>query len=168
MAKPFIREMRSLTIKDVPEAGGKNASLGEMLKFLSPKGVNIPDGFVITATAYRHFISEGKVKSLKSKEKMEKWARKKVILTTPNGFLHQSEYDGNVMQEHKSGWSVDDFKKREYRVYGINGLKWLRGERGAIRFRPKRFWQLISDITQLIVYRIPSAAFQLFVVKDTK
>ena len=70
MSKPFVREMRSLTIKDVPEAGGKNASLGEMLKFLSPKGVNIPDGFVITATAYRHFISEGKVTSLKSKEKI--------------------------------------------------------------------------------------------------
>jgi pyruvate,water dikinase len=68
MAKSFIREMRSLTIKDVPEAGGKNASLGEMLKVLTPKGVNIPDGFVITATAYRHFINEGMVKELGGKK----------------------------------------------------------------------------------------------------
>ncbi len=66
--KPFIREMSSLTIKDVPEAGGKNASLGEMLKFLKPKGVNIPDGFVITASAYRHFISEGVVKGADGKK----------------------------------------------------------------------------------------------------
>jgi pyruvate,water dikinase len=68
MQKPFIREMRSLTIKDVPEAGGKNASLGEMLGVLKPKGVNIPDGFVITATAYRHFISEGIVKDSSGKK----------------------------------------------------------------------------------------------------
>lgn len=68
MAKPFIREMRSLTIKDVPEAGGKNASLGEMLGVLKPKGVNIPDGFVITATAYRHFIDEGIVKDSNGKK----------------------------------------------------------------------------------------------------
>ncbi len=66
--KPFIREMSSLTIKDVPEAGGKNASLGEMLKFLKPKGVNIPDGFVITASAYRHFINEGVVKGADGKK----------------------------------------------------------------------------------------------------
>lgn len=54
--------MKSLTIKDVSEVGGKNASLGEMIRVLSPKGINIPDGFVITATAYRYFISKALVK----------------------------------------------------------------------------------------------------------
>ena len=81
MAKPFIREMRSLTIKDVPEAGGKNASLGEMLKVLTSKGVNIPDGFVITATAYRHFITEGKVEREKER-KGEKITLKQFIKET--------------------------------------------------------------------------------------
>ena len=83
MKKPFIREMRSLTIKDVPEAGGKNASLGEMLKVLEPKGVNIPDGFVITATAYRHFIEEGKV--ARGKGKGEEMTLKKFIKETLKG-----------------------------------------------------------------------------------
>ncbi len=44
-------------ITDIPLVGGKNASLGEMIQQLTPKGVNVPTGFATTATAYRHFIS---------------------------------------------------------------------------------------------------------------
>ena len=43
-------------IKDVSLVGGKNASLGEMYRELAPKGVDIPDGFAITAYAYRHLL----------------------------------------------------------------------------------------------------------------
>jgi pyruvate,water dikinase len=43
-------------IKDVPLVGGKNASLGEMYQKLTPKGVKVPNGFAITAYAYRHLI----------------------------------------------------------------------------------------------------------------
>ncbi|UCH08281.1 MAG: phosphoenolpyruvate synthase [Deltaproteobacteria bacterium] len=47
-----------ITIADVPLVGGKNASLGEMYQHLIKKGVNIPGGFAITATAYRYLIKE--------------------------------------------------------------------------------------------------------------
>jgi pyruvate,water dikinase len=47
-----------ITIDDVPLVGGKNASLGEMYQHLIKKGVNIPGGFAITATAYRFLIKE--------------------------------------------------------------------------------------------------------------
>jgi pyruvate,water dikinase len=43
-------------IGDVALVGGKNASLGEMYKELRPKGVRIPNGFAITAEAYRLFL----------------------------------------------------------------------------------------------------------------
>ncbi len=43
-------------IKNVPEVGGKNASLGEMYVNLTKKGVRIPDGFAITAQAYEKFL----------------------------------------------------------------------------------------------------------------
>lgn len=43
-------------IEDVPLTGGKNASLGEMYRLLTPKGVNIPNGFATTALAYQRFI----------------------------------------------------------------------------------------------------------------
>jgi pyruvate,water dikinase len=42
----------------VAEVGGKNASLGELLRALSPKGVNVPPGFAITAAGYRLFLRE--------------------------------------------------------------------------------------------------------------
>lgn len=53
-----IKWFKELTIKDVPLVGGKNASLGEMIRTLSSKGVRVPDGFAITAKAYRLFLKE--------------------------------------------------------------------------------------------------------------
>lgn len=50
--------MEEVGIADVGEVGGKNASLGEMIRELAPKGVKIPSGFIVTAAAYRHFLKE--------------------------------------------------------------------------------------------------------------
>ncbi|MGE5655873.1 MAG: phosphoenolpyruvate synthase [Actinomycetota bacterium] len=55
-------------IGDIHLVGGKNASLGELIQHLSPKGVNVPQGFAITAHAYRQFIEasalEAKLRTL--------------------------------------------------------------------------------------------------------
>ena len=48
-------------ITDIPLVGGKNASLGEMIQQLTPKGVNVPTGFATTAYAYRYFVAYGYV-----------------------------------------------------------------------------------------------------------
>lgn len=53
---PYIIPFSEMTIDDVPKVGGKNASLGEMLRYLKPLGVNIPDGFATTSDAYRFFL----------------------------------------------------------------------------------------------------------------
>ncbi|MEQ9552898.1 MAG: phosphoenolpyruvate synthase [Coleofasciculus sp. G3-WIS-01] len=45
-------------ISDIPLVGGKNASLGEMIRQLTAKGVRVPTGFATTAYAYRYFIKE--------------------------------------------------------------------------------------------------------------
>ncbi|MBV1866315.1 MAG: phosphoenolpyruvate synthase, partial [Marinosulfonomonas sp.] len=42
---------------DVAEVGGKNASLGEMVSTLGPKGISVPTGFATTANAFRDFIN---------------------------------------------------------------------------------------------------------------
>jgi pyruvate,water dikinase len=47
----------SIELSDLAQVGGKNASLGEMRKELISKGVSIPDGFAITAFAYRHLLT---------------------------------------------------------------------------------------------------------------
>jgi pyruvate,water dikinase len=54
----LIKWFADITIEDVPLVGGKNASLGEMIRELAGKGVKVPDGFAITAKAFRHFIRE--------------------------------------------------------------------------------------------------------------
>lgn len=48
----------TIQLSDLAQVGGKNASLGEMRKELISKGVSIPDGFAITACAYRHLLTE--------------------------------------------------------------------------------------------------------------
>ena len=42
---------------DVSFVGGKNASLGEMYTTLREKGIRVPNGFIVTAKAYRDFVS---------------------------------------------------------------------------------------------------------------
>ena len=53
-----IRWFNDLRLTDLPLVGGKNASLGEMARELTPLGVRIPDGFAITAEAYRDALDE--------------------------------------------------------------------------------------------------------------
>lgn len=55
-----------IRIEDVPNVGGKNASLGEMYQDLAPQGVKIPNGFATTSEAYWHFLdSAGILEKLK-------------------------------------------------------------------------------------------------------
>ena len=93
--KKYILWFKEINIKDVPVVGGKNASLGEMYRNLSKKGVNIPNGFAISAQAYFYFLEKGKIKktiqellsefnpkSIKSLQETGKKIRK-LILDTP-------------------------------------------------------------------------------------
>jgi pyruvate,water dikinase len=48
--------LEECSIDQVPQVGGKNASLGEMIQNLVPLGVNIPGGFATTAFAFRSYM----------------------------------------------------------------------------------------------------------------
>ncbi|WP_287128374.1 phosphoenolpyruvate synthase [Candidatus Cyanaurora vandensis] len=54
----LVLPLRAVGLRDLPLVGGKTASLGEMIQHLTPQGIRIPDGFAITATGYRHFLTE--------------------------------------------------------------------------------------------------------------
>ncbi len=56
MDERHIIRFADLSIKDVPLVGGKNAALGEMVSRLKQLGVNVPDGFAVTAHAYNYFL----------------------------------------------------------------------------------------------------------------
>jgi len=105
-----------------------------------------------------------KKSGLKLINKMIEWASRKVILTTPNGFLIQSKFSDNPYQKHLSGWKSEELKKIGFRVKGINGLRFLHGEKGIIKYKPRIFWHLFSQVGSLIAFWIPKIAFQLFAV----
>jgi pyruvate,water dikinase len=54
--RKFTLWFNEIGIEDVPMVGGKTASLGEMYQKLHSKGIKIPNGFAITAYAYRYFL----------------------------------------------------------------------------------------------------------------
>ena len=62
----YIKWFKEIGIEEVSLVGGKNASLGEVYRNLTPKGVKIPNGFAITAEAYRYVIeSSGILQKMK-------------------------------------------------------------------------------------------------------
>jgi pyruvate,water dikinase len=60
-ASPFIKWFDQIGIEDIPCVGGKNASLGEMVRELTARGVKVPNGFAVTAEAYRYFLREARL-----------------------------------------------------------------------------------------------------------
>ncbi|MGL5077082.1 MAG: PEP/pyruvate-binding domain-containing protein, partial [Waterburya sp.] len=59
----FILWFEDVNMGDVSLVGGKNASLGEMIQQLTPKGINVPGGFATTASAYRYFVEQAGIES---------------------------------------------------------------------------------------------------------
>ena len=54
----YIRWFSQLSVDDVALVGGKNASLGEMYRELTPQGLRIPNGFAVTAEAFRYVLEQ--------------------------------------------------------------------------------------------------------------
>jgi pyruvate,water dikinase len=58
----YIRWFENISSNDVLVVGGKNASLGEMIRTLKDEGIRVPDGFAITAEAFWKFIEANDLK----------------------------------------------------------------------------------------------------------
>lgn len=97
--------------------------------------------------------------------KLENIAKHKIIICTPNGFVPQDPHSGNFYQEHISGWSVKDFKDRNYKTYGIRGFKFIRGEFAAIKYKPWYIWLFLSYLSEYITILFPKLSFELMAVK---
>ena len=71
-SKSNILWFEEASLKDVPLVGGKSASLSEMFSNLTSQGINVPNGFMVTAAAYRYFVSRAgindKINSVLSKK----------------------------------------------------------------------------------------------------
>ena len=132
---------------------------------------------VIIIEVLEHLTKEAGFEIL---EKAEKWAKKKIIISTPNGYFPMGAVDNNMFQRHLSGWSIDVLEKLGFKCYGVSGLKFLYLKENAvrslnnekdstfsnIRFKPKKFFYAINGLLQTVSYYFPKKAFGLFAVKN--
>ena len=54
----YVIPFNELRMSDVEKVGGKNASLGEMIRHLGAAGVRVPGGFAVTSAAYWHVVDD--------------------------------------------------------------------------------------------------------------
>lgn len=138
-----------------------NGDILEYLKMCKDKSI---DGIYFGAVVEHVDAVKGKLFLLEA----ERVARKKVIVITTNGYIRHEEIDGNPYQAHLSGWYVDYFKSIGYEVYGLFGIRPLRGEAGVTKIKPVILGETISNLTQYFTYKHPNYAFELYAVRDTR
>jgi len=107
-----------------------------------------------------------------------KWAKNKVIISTPNLYFPMDEVDLNPYQKHLSGWSIDELKKLGFKVNGVSGLRCfyqsqnnveslIKGSRYQnIKFKPQPLFYIINAFFQIPNYYFPKFTFGLFAVKS--
>ncbi len=116
----FVKWYNEVGIKDVPIVGGKNAALGEMFSNLVPLGVNIPNGFALTADAYRYFFEKTGLdkeierifadldtKSIKNLQAHGKKVREAILKKEFPPLLHDTIVESYAKFEEKFGKNVD-------------------------------------------------------------
>jgi pyruvate, water dikinase len=103
---------------DLELVGGKNASLGEMIKNLSPKGVLIPDGFATTSIAYFKFLEENnlvlKLKEIFRNLDIDNIKNLQIVGKKARKLISDSEFSEEFNQE-----IVSAYRKME-KKYGKN------------------------------------------------
>jgi pyruvate,water dikinase len=113
----------NLDSNDVPNVGGKNASLGEMIGSLKKEGIDIPDGFATTSSAYRKFLQESDIEpDIRSniddlhhdKAKLEKVGKSIRELFLHNDFPEQVEKE--IRERYSDLCSKYDSKKIDVAV----------------------------------------------------
>lgn len=56
--RPLLLPFKTIDLGRLSEVGGKNASIGELIQAMGPSGVRVPDGFAITAEAFRQHLAQ--------------------------------------------------------------------------------------------------------------
>ena len=101
---------REISKNDVALVGGKNASLGEMFSQLTKKGINIPDGFVLTSNAYWYFLKENKIDK-KLKEIFTKFNPESIKSLQETGKMARQLILKGVFPEDLKKEILKDYKK---------------------------------------------------------
>jgi len=118
-------------------------------------------------------------------KKAAKWAKKKVVLSTPNGYFQMGDVDKNPWQKHLSGWTTEELSNLGFKCHGLAGAKiFYKKENNIeslvndqkhspifyenIRFKPQRFFYFINALVQIVTYYFPKVSFGLLAVKNKR
>jgi len=107
---------KKVSHKDLPLVGGKNASLGEMIKSLSKKGVSVPGGFAITTESYWAFLKENNI------EKELKKLLKNYDRNSTKSLRETGKKAREIIMKGKFPQEVEDAIRKSYREMCKKGL----------------------------------------------
>ena len=111
-------------------------------------------------------LPRGRVERMDLIGMMERCAKKKVIIFTPNGFIENDEVDGDPWQKHLSAWEPEDYISRGYKVDGSTGLRWLMGKASLPKYHPYAIFQILIILSQPLVFKHPKIAWHSYAVKE--
>jgi pyruvate, water dikinase len=173
MHTSWVRWFDDLTLDDLALVGGKNASLGELRRELTPLGVRVPNGFATTADAYRAFLDtadlrqtvdaalEGlDVRDLDALREAGRSARAAMLGTDlPDGLAEavreayaalEAEYGPGCDVAVRSSATAEDLPEASFAGQQETYLN-VRGERGVLDAVRRCLASLFTD--RAIVYR---------------
>lgn len=134
--------------------------LADLEKVVAPKSFDV----VVCSDVIEHVTKDDGFRLMAA---MERVAKKRVIIGTPNGFMPQDgSFEGNCLQEHVSGWRIWDFEDRGYQLCGFGGWKPMKGPYAKPKWWPGPFWHRVSMLTEPLLLRVPSLSFQLLAIKE--
>ena len=132
---------------------------------------------VIAIEVIEHLPKKTALEFLK---KASRWAKKKVVISTPNGYFPMNDVDENKYQRHLSGWEVSELSKLGFKVTGLAGLKAMYKSENSvdtiinnsdsiysnIKYQPKKLFYIFNAFIQVFSSFFPNYSFELFGVKN--
>jgi pyruvate,water dikinase len=94
----YIKWLENLSNEDVSSVGGKNASLGEMIRELKEEGIRVPDGFATTAQAYREFIQSSGLEE-KIREQIDGYKEDRIKLARAGKTIRRTILDATFSEQ---------------------------------------------------------------------
>jgi 2-polyprenyl-3-methyl-5-hydroxy-6-metoxy-1,4-benzoquinol methylase len=113
--------------------------------------------FIICTEVLEHLKKEDGISLL---DKLEHIVIKKIVITTPNGFVPQGPLGGATSEIHRSGWYMRDLKKRGYRVLGL-GFRFYKTGKGNWKI-----WGILHHIFTPLSYVLPQLGEYLIAIKE--
>jgi len=114
--------------------------------------------YVLSIEVIEHL---NKVSGEKMIIELERVCKRKIVVTTPNGYLEQHPYIATESEIHRSGWSAQEFKQKGYKVHGIGlrGTSFLRSRRSLT------LYGMLNHLSVPLTFLFPEVSEYLFAVK---